>query len=145
MYLGGEVRLMHAYFIKCNDVVRNEEGEIIELLCTYDEATKSGSGFKDRKPNGTIHWVDANENIPMQFNLYDYLLHDGEEYKEKSLEERINPNSVVIKKGYAEIEMAKRDIYTRFQFVRNGYFIIDKKDGNKLCVNRIVELKSSFK
>ncbi len=145
LYLGGEVRLMHAYFITCNEVVKNDKGEIIELLCTYDKATKSGSGFNERKPNGTIHWVDATNNVETEFRLYDYLLFDSEEYEDKSLEERINPNSVTVSQGFVEQALNQKKLYDRFQFVRNGFFIIDKKDDNKIVANRIVELKSSFK
>ncbi len=145
LYLGGEVRLMHAYFITCNEVVKNDKGEIIELLCTYDKATKSGSGFNERKPNGTIHWVDAKNNVETEFRLYDYLLFDGEEYEDKSLEERINPNSVTVSQGFVEQALNQKKLYDRFQFVRNGFFIIDKKDDNKIVSNCIVELKSSFK
>lgn len=135
---GLEVRLFNAYFIKCNEVVYDENGEIIELLVTYDKETKSGSGFNERRPNGTIHYVEATTAIKAKFNLLGPIVFDGE----KPLLERVNENSWEIKTGFVEKAMEK--INTQVQFLRLGYFIKDKKDDN-LSYHRIVELKSSFK
>ena len=91
--LGLEVRLMHAYFIKCIEVIKDENGEIIELHCTYDPATKSGSGFDERKPNGTIHFVEASHAIPTTFNIFEPLINEGPEYDDLDLFEKLNENS----------------------------------------------------
>ncbi|HHT38929.1 MAG: glutamine--tRNA ligase/YqeY domain fusion protein [Acholeplasmatales bacterium] len=134
-----EVRLFNAYFIKCHDVIYNDKGEIIELLVTYDEETKSGSGFNKRKPNGTIHFVSAAKALPATFNLLEPIIFDGEE----PLLDRINKNSWQTKQGYVEKAMENKD--EAVQFIRNGYFIRDQKEKEKLAYHRIVELKSSFK
>lgn len=142
--LGLEVRLMHAYFIKANEVIYNEDGSIKELHCTYDEMTKSGSGFNDRKPNGNIHFVEATTAIPAKFNLFEPLLIDSD--GKKDLFSRLNPNSWQEFNGYVEHNLANTFVLERFQFIRKGYFCTDydtKK--NQLIFNRIVELKSSFK
>lgn len=135
---GLEVRLFNAYFIKCNEVVYDENGEIIELLVTYDKETKSGSGFNERKPNGTIHYVEATTAIEANFNLLGPIVFDGE----APFLERINKDSWEVKHGFVEKAMEK--IEDQVQFLRLGYFIKDKKDQN-LSYHRIVELKSSFK
>ncbi|MTI46349.1 MAG: glutamine--tRNA ligase/YqeY domain fusion protein [Firmicutes bacterium] len=143
---GLEVRLKYAYFIRCNDVIKDEEGNVIELHCTYDEKTKSGTGFKERKPNGTIHWVDAKNGLPAEFRLYNPLILDSED-EDRGFIERINPNSVEILNGYVEPNMKDVKAQDKFQFYRHGYFSVDPKDTtkNKLVFNRIVSLKSSFK
>ncbi len=146
LYKGGEVRLMHAYFIKCVDVVKDDEGNITELLCTYDINTKSGSGFNERKPNGTIHFVDANTNVSAEYRLYNSLILDDEESANKNFKDRINPNSLEVKNGFAEYEFTNFDKGTRVQMVRSGYYIKDENSTDeKIVFNRIVELKSSFK
>lgn len=139
-----EVRLMHAYFIKCNEVVKDDNGHIIELLCTYDKATKSGSGFKERKPNGNIHFVEASTAKKAIFNLFEPLMLDSD--SKKDVEERLNPNSWKEMKGFVETSLNDTFVLERFQFIRNGYFATDldsKKDA--LIFNRICELRSSFK
>lgn len=141
--LGIEVRLMHAYFIKCNEVIYNEDGSIKELHCTYDELTKSGSGFDERKPNGNIHFVEASTALPAEINLFEPLLTDSD--GKKDLFTRLNPNSWATFKGFVEPSLFDTSALERFQFIRKGYFTTDydsKKD--RLIFNRIVELKSSF-
>jgi len=142
--LGIEVRLMHAYFIKANSVVKDENGVIVTIHCTYDEKTKSGSGFKDRKPNGNIHFVDATKNIRAEFRLFSELISDYEN-KDLPFTEKINPNSIVIKHGYIE-EIKNLQVLDRFQFTRNGYYSVDEDSSDSnIIFNRIVSLRSSFK
>ena len=142
--VGIEVRLMHAYFIKCNEVIYNEDGSIKELLCTYDEKTKSGSGFSERKPNGNIHFVEASHAIPAQFNLFEPLILD-EKVSSETFKERLNPTSWVKSYGFAEYALKDVAPSEKFQFVRNGYYSVDyESKGDKLVFNRIVGLKSSF-
>ncbi len=139
-----EVRLMNAYFIKCNEVIYDENGEIVEIHCTYDPATKSGSGFNERKPNGTIHFVDASTAIPAAFNLFEPLILDSVASSD-NFKERLNPNSWTIQHGYVEKSLAMTKPGDKYQFVRNGYYATDyDSKGNKLIFNRIVNLKSSF-
>lgn len=145
LVLDGEVRLKGAYFIKCNEVIKNEAGEIMELRCTYDPETKSGSGFTGRKVKGTIHWVSAEYGVPCQVRLFENLFNEAP--SEDNLFEFINKNSLEVKKN-AVIEPAALRLNEegRFQFMRHGYFIRDtglSKD--KLVFNRTVALKSSYK
>ncbi len=144
--LGDEVRLMHAYFIKCNSVVKDENGKVIELHCTYDPATKSGSGFNERKPNGTIHYVEATTALKATFNHYEPLVFDEtEETAGTSFLERINPNSLVVLHGYVEASLKATQPLDRFQFIRNGYYCTDKESTeDNLIFNRTCPLKSSF-
>lgn len=143
--LGLEVRLMHAYFIKANEVKYNENGEIVEVLCTYDEKTLSGSGFNERKPNGTIGFVDASTAMKATFNLFEPLILDSED-ESLSFIDRINPNSWKSNEGY--VEKGNYEVLDRFQFIRDGYYAVDSdtsSDNTKLVFNRIVPLKSGFK
>ena len=141
---GLEVRLMNAYFIKCEEVIYNEDGSIKELHCTYDEKTKNGTGFNERKPNGTIHFVDASTAAPATFNLFEPLILDSVVSSE-NFKERLNPNSWVTKEGFVETWLKDTKPMDKYQFVRNGYFTTDyDTKGNKLIFNRIVNLKSSF-
>ena len=144
--LGDEVRLMHAYFIKCNSVVKDENGKVIELHCTYDPATKSGSGFNERKPNGTIHYVEATTALKATFNHYEPLVFDEtEETAGTSFLERINPYSLVVLHGYVEASLKTTKPLDRFQFIRNGYYCTDKESTeDNLIFNRTCPLKSSF-
>jgi glutaminyl-tRNA synthetase len=139
-----EVRLMYGYFVKATHVIKNEQGEIIEVHATYDPATKSGSGFKDRKPNGNIHYVDATRNKKAEFRLFSDLVLDMED-KNKPFREKINPNSMIVKHGVVE-EHIEGTIGKQYQFVRNGYYAVDPDtNDNQIVFNRIVELRSSFK
>ena len=148
LFPGNEVRLRGAYFVKCTDVIKDENGNVTEIHCTYDPETKSGSGFTGRKVKGTIHWVDANNAVPAEFRLYEPLiLDDVEENKGKDFLDQINPNSLTVCNGYVEADLKDAKVNTKYQLVRNGYFNVDPKDStNKhLVLNRIVSLKSSFK
>ncbi|AOY75242.1 glutamine--tRNA ligase/YqeY domain fusion protein [Clostridium formicaceticum] len=147
LFPGNEVRLKHAYFIKCNEVIKDEKGKVIELHCTYDPETKSGSGFTGRKVKGTIHWVDAKNAVPATFRLYEPLILEEEQEEEKSFLDQINPNSLEVIEGFVEPNMKKAELQDKFQFFRHGYFNVDPKDTkeNKIVFNRIVLLKSSFK
>ncbi|OUS74368.1 glutamine--tRNA ligase [Paenibacillus sp. MY03] len=147
LFPGNEVRLKHAYFITCQEAVKDENGEVVELRCTYDPKTKSGSGFSERKVKGTIHWVEASQAVPADFRLYEPLILDeASQGSDKSFLERINPNSLQVEQGYVEPNMKDAVGGDKFQFFRHGYFSVDSKDsgGGKLAFNRIVSLKSSF-
>lgn len=148
LFPGNEVRLKGAYFVKCTDVVKDENNNIVEIHCTYDPETKSGSGFTGRKVKSTIHWVDAKNCIHCEFRLYEPLILDSEDNENKNFLEQINENSVSVLKGYIEkTQMENAKPSDKFQFVRNGFFCIDTKDSSddNLVFNRIVPLKSSFK
>jgi glutaminyl-tRNA synthetase len=141
-----EVRLMHAYFIKCNEVIKDENGEIVEIHCTYDVATKSGSGFNERKPTGTIHFVEATTAKKATFNLFNPLIWDAtEETKHLSFIERLNKDSWEVVNGYVEASLANSEVGTHYQFLRNGYYCTDKlSTKDNLIFNRTCGLKSSF-
>ena len=144
--LGDEVRLMHAYFIKANSVIKDSDGKIVEIHCTYDPETKSGSGFEGRKPNGTIHYVEATTALPATFKHFEPLVFDEtEETKGTSFLERINPNSLVVLHGYVEASLKTTKPLDRYQFIRNGYYCTDKESTeDNLIFNRTCPLKSSF-
>jgi glutaminyl-tRNA synthetase len=149
LFPGNEVRLMGAYFVTCNEVIKDENGNVTEIHCTYDPETKSGSGFTGRKVKGTIHWVDANNCVPAEFRLYEPLiLDDAPENEGKHFLEQINPNSMEVLQGFIEPTAVKNaKPQDKFQMVRNGFFNVDTKytTSEKLVFNRIVSLKSSFK
>lgn len=144
--LGEEVRLMHAYFIKANSVDKDENGNIICVHCTYDVKTKSGTGFDERKPNGTIHFVEATTAIKATFNLFNPLIFDEtEETKGQSFIERLNKNSWEVYQGFVESSLKNSEVGSHYQFVRNGYFCTDKTStSDNLVFNRTCGLKSSF-
>ena len=137
---------MHAYFIRCNSVVKDESGNIVEIHCTYDPETKSGSGFDARKPNGTIHYVEATTALPATFNLYEPLVFDEtEETKGQSFIERLNPNSLIKLEGFVEASLKDTKPLDHFQFIRTGYYCTDKLSTKEhLIFNRTCPLKSSF-
>jgi glutaminyl-tRNA synthetase len=138
-----EVRLFHAYFIKAYDVKYNEQGEIIEVLATYDKETKSGSGFNERKPNGTIHFVEATQAVPATFNFFEPLINNDTSLP---LLDRFNDDSWHVKKGFVEAALKDTKPQDRYQFVRNGYFNVDDDSTQEnLIFNEIVPLKSSYK
>ena len=142
LFPGNEVRFKGAYFITCNEVVKNEDGSIKELLCTYDPETRSGSGFEGRKVKGTIHWVDAKTAVQIKIRNYDYLMIEDE-----NGENVLNPDSLKETVAYAEPALAEAKPGERFQFFRKGYYIADEKlttDTEKVF-NKIVGLKSSWK
>ncbi len=142
--LGIEVRLMHAYFIKCNEIIKDKDGNIVEILCTYDKSTKSGSGFNERKPNGNIHFVEATTAKKSRFNLFEPLMIDSD--SKRDMIERLNPNSWKEFNGFVESDLENTYSLERFQFIRNGYFATDYDSTKDLLIfNRICELRSSFK
>lgn len=147
LFPGNEVRLRHAYFVKCNEVIKDEAGKVIELYCTYDPETKSGSGFTARKVKGTLHWVSARHAQDTEVRLFDYMMTD-EDFDKTNFLEKLNPKSKIILSGCkVETQMLEHKVGDRFQFLRHGYFKIDKDsiEGKKLIFNRIVSLKSSWK
>lgn len=142
LFPGNEVRFKGAYFITCNEVVKNEDGSIKELLCTYDPATKSGEGFEGRKVKGTIHWVDAKTAVKVKIRNYGTLMK-----KDENGDDVFNSDSLEETFGYAEPSLMEAQPGERFQFFRHGYYIADTKlttDEEKVF-NKIVDLKSSFK
>jgi glutaminyl-tRNA synthetase len=157
LFPGNEVRLKHAYFIKCEEVIKDADGNVIEIHCTYDPETKSGTGFTGRKVKGTIHWVDAKHALPAEFRLYEPLILDNNETEEEIIEEEsseektfldfVNKNSLEVLQGFVEPNMKDVKAHDKFQFFRHGYFNVDPKHSTKdnIVFNRIVSLKSSFK
>ena len=142
LYPGNEVRLKGAYFIKCNEVIKDSEGNVIELRRTYEPETRSGSGFEGRKVKGTIHWVDAKTAVTLTVRVYDYLMIEDE-----NGENVLNPNSLKIMNAMAEPSLADAKAGDRFQFLRKGYYIADPvlyTEDNRVF-NQIVDLKSSWK
>ncbi|WP_169084426.1 glutamine--tRNA ligase/YqeY domain fusion protein [Paenibacillus sp. PL91] len=146
LFPGNEVRLKHAYFITCQEAIKDADGNVIELHCTYDPKTKSGSGFNERKVKGTIHWVEASSAVPADFRLFEPLITSEAEEEGKPFLECINPNSLEVLTGFVEPNMKDAAGGDKFQFFRHGYFNVDPKDttAEKLAFNRIVSLKSSF-
>lgn len=140
-----EVRLYNAYFIKCTDVFYDENDNITHIHATYDPATKSGTGFNERKPNGTIHFVECSTAVPATFNLFEPLML-GDQITSENFIENLNPDSWKKQVGFVEAGLAQAKPGDRFQFLRNGYFVCDddSTEGN-LIFNRTVSLKSSFK
>ena len=153
LFPGNEVRLKHAYFIKCEEVIKDSEGNIVEIHCTYDPETKSGSGFTGRKVKGTLHWVEATQAIPTEFRLYEPLILDeelaaaAEAGEETTFLDHVNNKSLEIIQGFVEPNMSDVKPQDKFQFFRHGYFNVDQKHttAEKPVFNMIVSLKSSFK
>ena len=145
LFKGNEVRLKGAYFIKCNEVIKDENGKVIELHCTYDPKTKSGSGFSERKVKGTIHYVDSNSAIKAEFRLFDHLILD--ESNEEDFLSNVNKDSIKVYEGFIENNAKDSKIYDKYQIFRHGYFSVDPKytTNEKLVFNRVASLKSSFK
>ena len=147
--LGKEVRLKYAYYITCNEVIKDSQGNIIELLCTYDEKSRGGWTEDGRKVKGTLHWVCAESAIPVELRLYDRLftLADMSNMEEgKSYKDYLNPNSLIVKQNcLAEENLHKAQIGERYQFLRIGYFNTDyESKPDALIFNRIVELRDSW-
>ena len=144
---GGEVRLRYAYIIKCEEVIKNDKGEVIEIHCSYDPETKSGIGTSKKKVKGTIHWVSSNHAIDAEVRLYDRLFTMENPGVEENWQQYINPNSLEIIPN-AKLEPFLKDAKKgeRFQFERNGYFCVDAKNTTteKLVFNRTVTLKDSW-
>ncbi len=146
---GGEVRLKYAYIIRCDEVIKDESGQIIELHCSYDPATRSGNDTSGKKVKGTIQWVDAATAVPAEIRLYDHLftksnpddVEDGEDFTDF-----INPDSLVIPEhAVVEASLAQAEVGVPYQFMRTGYFAKDPDSTAKRPVfNRIVSLKDSW-
>ena len=147
LFPGNEVRLMHAYFVKCVSFEKDENGNVTVVHCTYDPETKAGIGFTGRKVKGTIHWVPATFAVDAEVRLYENLIDEEKGVYNEDGTMNINPNSLTVVQ--AKLEPALKDVqaYDSFQFVRNGFFCVDAKDSrpDALVFNRIVSLKSSFK
>ena len=143
---GGEVRLKHAYIIKCEEVVKDEKGEITELRCTYDPESKSGGASANRKVKGTLHWVSANDAMDAEVRLYDYLLKTDDEETTADFIASLNPHSLeVIEGAKVEPSLARTAEGTHYQFLRTGYFVVDKDTRpDRLVFNRVVGLKDSW-
>lgn len=151
LFPGNEVRLMNAYFVRCESFVKDENGNVTEVHCTYDPETKSGSGFEGRKVKGTIHWVPVNHCVNAVVKLYENLVDEEKGVYNEDGTMNINPNSLtVVDNCYIEESVKEAKPLDSFQFVRNGFFCVDGRDGQpidseRLVFNRIVSLKSSFK
>lgn len=147
--LGNEVRLKGAYFIKAERVEKDAEGNITTIYATYDPETKSGSGTEasKRKVKGTLHWVSATENIPIEVREYDRLFTVESPDAEKDVDflQFVNPNSLTIKQGFAEPALKEAKVEDKFQFQRIGYFALDRDSSKeKLIFNRTVTLKDTW-
>lgn len=148
LFPGNEVRLMSAYFVKCEDYVTNEAGRVTEVRCTYDPETKSGSGFTGRKVKGTIHWVAAPTAGKAEVRLYENLVDEEKGVYNEDGSVNLNPNSLqVLKECYVEPALTEAKPNDKFQFMRTGYFCVDTKDTapGRQVFNRIVSLKSSYR
>jgi glutaminyl-tRNA synthetase len=147
LFPGNEVRLKGAYFIKCSEVIKDKDGNITELHCTYDPRSKGGNSPDGRKVRGTIHWVNVSTAISAEVRLYEPLILNESEEEGDSFLDNVNPDSLKILKGFLEPDMKNAKPGEKFQFFRHGYFNVDPKytKENKLAFNRIASLKSSFK
>ncbi len=148
LFPGNEVRLMHAYFVTCTGYETDEDGNVTVVHCTYDPATKAGSGFSERKVKGTIHWVPVSKAVKVTTRLYENLIDEEKGVYNEDGSLNLNPNSLqVLENCYIEPAIEGAKAFDSFQFVRNGFFTVDYKDSKEdaLVFNRIVSLKSSFK
>ena len=149
LFPGNEVRLMHAYFVRCVGFEKDENGNVTVVHCTYDPATKAGSGFSERKVKGTIHWVPVHSAVKVKARLYENIIDEEKGvYNEEDGSLNLNPHSLTeLDNCYVEPAIKGAKAYDSFQFVRNGFFCVDYKDSteDELVFNRIVSLKSSFK
>ncbi len=147
MFPGNEVRLMNAYFVKCTGCVKDENGNVIEVHCTYDPASRGGNSPDGRKVKGTIHWVPAKEAVKAEVRLYENIIDEEKGVYNEDGSLNLNPNSLtVLKECFLEPAFADAKAYDKFQFVRQGFFCVDAKDSKPeaLVFNRIVSLKSSY-
>ena len=148
MFPGNEVRLMNAYFVTCNSFEKDENGNITEIHCTYDPASRGGNSPDGRKVKGTIHWVSCETAVPATIRLYENIVDEEAGVYNEDGSLNLNPNSLtVLENCYVEPSIAEAEAYDSFQFVRQGFFCVDAKDSSKehLVFNRIVSLKSSYK
>lgn len=148
MFPGNEVRLMNAYFVTCNSFIKDENGNVTEIHCTYDPASKGGNSPDGRKVKGTIHWVSAAHAVKATVRLYENIVDEEKGVYNEDGSLNLNPNSLtVLENCMLEENLADVKAYDSFQFVRHGFFCVDVKDSKPehLVFNRIVSLKSSFK
>ena len=144
---GGEVRLKHGYIIKCDEVVKNEDGSIRELRCSYDPESKTGGATANRKVKGTIHWVSAEDAIKAEVRLYDYLIETDEKGEVPAdFLAAVNKNSLeVLQDAMVEPSVRLTGEGTHYQFLRQGYYVVDKDSTPEhLVFNRVVGLKDSW-
>ena len=147
MFPGNEVRLMNAYFVTCTGCVKDENGNVVEVHCTYDPESRGGNSPDGRKVKGTIHWVSAAQAVKAEVRLYENIIDEEKGVYNEDGSLNLNPNSLtVLKECYLEPAFAGAKAYDSFQFVRQGFFCVDAKDSKEdaLVFNRIVSLKSSF-
>ena len=145
--VGREVRLRYAYLITCTEAIKDTNGKIVELRCTYDPESKGGNAPDGRKVKGTIHWVAERHAVPAELRLYDRLftVEEPDSDKERLCTDFLNPDSLRIQTGLLEPSLAAAQVEDRFQFERQGYFCLDKDStDDKLVFNRIVSLKDSW-
>lgn len=150
LFPGNEVRLRNAYFVRCQEAIKDENGSIVELHCTYDPETKGGNAPDGRKVKGTIHWVSIEHAIKTEVRLYDRLMLPDEEQNPNAEDwkENLNPKSLeVLESCYVEPYVKDAKPEDKFQFIRNGYFTVDNKYSvpDKLVFNRIVAMKDTWK
>ena len=143
----GEVRLKHGYIIKCEDVIKDAEGQVVELHCTYDPDSKTGGATANRKVKGTIHWVSAADALEAEVRLYDYLIETDEKGEVPAdFLNAVNKNSLeVLQHVMVEPSAALTAEGTHYQFLRQGYYVVDKDSTpDHLVFNRVVGLKDSW-
>ena len=144
---GGEVRLKHAYIIKCEEVIKDEQGQVIELRCSCDMDSKSGGPTSNRKIKGTIHWVEAKTALKAEVRLYDYLLEtDADGNVPADFIASLNKKSLeVVKDALIEPSVKLTAAGTHYQFLRMGYFVVDPDTTpDHLVFNRVVGLRDSW-
>jgi glutaminyl-tRNA synthetase len=145
---GISVRLKSAYKVTCNDYKLDDKGNVEEIYCTYHPASRSGgedtSGVNVKT---TIHWVNTSDAVPVELRLYDRLFNDEapDSYKDRDFMEFLNPASLTVFNGFAEKSISNAKLDDKFQFLRMGYFTLDKDSGDgKLIFNRTVTLKDAW-
>jgi glutaminyl-tRNA synthetase len=142
----GEVRLRHAYVIKCDEIIKDENGEVVELKCSIDPETL-GKNPEGRKVKGVIHWVSASKGVPAEVRIYDRLFTESAPDATDDFLANLNPESLQVVQAVIEPALAQAEPEQRFQFEREGYFVADRYDhsAEKPVFNRILDLKDSFK
>ena len=147
---GNEVRLRYSYLIKCDEVIKDEEGNVVELRCSYDPMSGEGSSSDGRRVKGVIHWVSAEHAVEAEVRLYNPLFKTEDPYDtsegQTSWQDNLNPESLIVTKGYLEPALKDAPIGTTYQFERVGYFCVDKDSSDEnIVLNRTVQLNSSWK
>jgi glutaminyl-tRNA synthetase len=139
---GGEVRLRFGYIIRCDEVIKNDAGEVVELRCSYDPETRSGTGTSERKVKGTIHWVSAAHAVPARVRLYDRLFTVPDPNAAEDVMAVLNPDSLDVVDARLEPSLQDLEVGQAVQFERLGYFCADSEDPG--IINRIVTLRDSW-